>query len=153
MLSYIRTTDDGFLTAMHDLVPETREGYRVAIFNPGKNSEQESRLRLINPGDQEATVTIEGIDGNGDESDDVTAAVPAGAALTFTAKDLEDGGEGLTGSMGTGAGKWQLEVTADQSILVMSLLSAPTGHLTNLSTKPPGGCPNPHRSPLSGRFG
>ena len=137
VLSYIRTTDDGFLTAMHDLVPETREGYRVAIFNPGKNSEQESRLRLINPGDQEATVTIEGIDGNGDESDDVTAAVPAGAALTFTAKDLEDGGERLTGSMGTGAGKWQLVVTADQPILVMSLLSAPTGHLTNLSTKPP----------------
>ena len=35
-----------------------------------------------------------------------------------------------------GAGKWQLLVTADQPIQVMSLLSSPAGHLTNLSTVP-----------------
>ena len=34
---------------------------------------------------------------------------------------------------GDGTGKWQLTVTADQPILVMSLLSTPTGHLSNLS--------------------
>ena len=50
VLSYIRTTD-GFLTAMHDLAPEVVEGeHRIAIFNPGSNAAQVSRLRLINPG-------------------------------------------------------------------------------------------------------
>ena len=49
VLSYIRT-GDGFLTAMHDTVPMRDGTYRVAIFNPGSNSNQVSRLRLINPG-------------------------------------------------------------------------------------------------------
>ena len=49
VLAYIRT-QDGFLTAMHDLVPESDEGYRVATFNPGRNANQVSHLRLINPG-------------------------------------------------------------------------------------------------------
>ena len=35
--------------------------------------------------------------------------------------------------LGDGAGKWQLKVTADQPIAVMSLMSTPTGHLSNLS--------------------
>ena len=55
VLSYIRTTD-GFLTAMHDLAPESEEGvHRIAIFNPGSNTAQVSRLRLINPGDTGGT--------------------------------------------------------------------------------------------------
>ena len=44
--------------------------------------------------------------------------------------------EGLSGALGTGAGKWRLMVTSDQSIQVMNLLSSPAGHLTNLSTVP-----------------
>ena len=37
---------------------------------------------------------------------------------------------------GDGAGKWRLAVTSEQPVIVMSLLSSPTGHLTNLSTAP-----------------
>ena len=141
VLAYIRTKD-GFLTAMHDLVPETDDGYRVATFNPGRNANQVSRLRLINPGDAEATVTVYGIDDNGvrfpeEGMPTVQVSVPAGAARTYSAKDLEDGdADGLTGKLGSGSGKWQLELSTDQPIYAMSLLQSPTGHLTNLSTTP-----------------
>jgi len=135
VLAYIRTRD-GFLTAMHDLAPETDEGYRVATFNPGRNVNQVSHLRLINPGDTDATVTVYGIDGSGTRSDDVQAMVPAGAAHTYSAAQLENGGDGLTQKMGSGSGKWQLHLSADQPIHALSLLKSPTGHLTNLSTTP-----------------
>ena len=60
VLSYIRTTD-GFLTAMHDLAPEAEGGvHRIAIFNPGSNTAQVSRLRLINLGEEAAQVTDRG---------------------------------------------------------------------------------------------
>ena len=137
VLSYIRTTD-GFLTAMHDLAPEVEEGvHRIAIFNPGSNTAQVSRLRLINLGEEAAQVTIEGVDDRGASPGsalDVTVA--AGAAQTLTAVELESGGTGMTGVLGDGAGKWQLTVTSESSIHALSLLSSPTGHLTNLSTAP-----------------
>ena len=133
VLAYIRTTD-GFLTSVHDLVPGTAEGHRVAVFNPGSNANQVSRLRLINPGDAAATVRIEGIDDRGDApGGSVRLDVPARGARTVTAHALESG-EGVDGALGDGAGKWRLTLTADRPIEAMSLLSSPTGHLTNLST-------------------
>ena len=139
VLAYIRT-DVGFLTSMHDLVPRTEAVYRVAIFNPGGNANQVSRLRFINPGAQASEVTIEGVDDEGESPGGaVRLLVPAGAARTVTSRALETGeGEDLSGSLGDGAGKWRLVVTSDQSIQVMSLLSSPAGHLTNLSTVPVG---------------
>ena len=49
VLSYMRTKDDGFLTSLHDLVPRTESMHRVVTFNPGKNQNQVSWLRLMNP--------------------------------------------------------------------------------------------------------
>ena len=136
VLSYIRTTD-GFLTSMHDIVPGAENRHRVAIFNPGSNTNQVSRLRMINAGDVTAQVTITGIDDEGQSStDDVRTSIPAGTALSFTAAELESGAADLAGALGTGAGKWQLFVQSDQPTTVMSLLESPTGHLTNLSTAP-----------------
>ena len=134
VLSYIRTTD-GFLTAMHDVAPVSGTRHRVAIFNPGSNTAQVSRLRLVNAGEEAAQVTIEGTDDQGmSPGSDVLVTVPAGGTRTYTAQELESGAEGLEGSLGDGAGKWRLEVTSDVPIRVLSLLSSPTGHLTNLST-------------------
>ena len=90
VLAYIRTTD-GFLTSMHDLVPGTADGYRVAVFNPGSNRNQVSRLRLINPGGAPATVRIEGIDDRGDSpGGSVRLEVPARGARTVTAPRARD---------------------------------------------------------------
>ena len=42
----------------------------------------------------------------------------------------------MTGALGDGAGKWRLRVESPRSVLAMSLLESPTGHLTNLSGGP-----------------
>ena len=136
VLVYIRT-QDGFLTSIHEVVPRTEAGHRVAIFNPGRNPNQVSVLRVMNPGDERAEVSIEGIDGKGESTGEaVRLTVPAGASRTLSARELESGGAGFTGSLGTGTGKWQLVVRSEQAIEVMSLLSSPGGYLTNLSTVP-----------------
>ena len=83
--------------------------------------------------------TIVGIDDAGrSPGTEVTVTVPAGASRTLTAAELETGGAGLDGALGDGAGKWRLLITCEEPIVVMSLLSSPTGHLTNLSTVPAG---------------
>ena len=134
VLSYIRTSD-GFLTSMHDFVGRTEAGqHRVAIFNPGKNTNQASRLRLINPGAERTEVRIEGVDDKGQSPGEaVVFTLEAGVSRTLSAKDLESG-TGVSGGLGTGQGKWQLVVSADEPIEVLNTLSTPTGHLTNLST-------------------
>ena len=82
-------------------------------------------------------MSIEGIDGKGEATGEaVRLTVPAGASRTLSARELESGGEGFTGALGLGSGKWQLVVRSEQAIEVMSLLSSPGGYLTNLSTAP-----------------
>ena len=136
VLSYIRTTD-GFLTAMHDVVPTDGYVRRVAIFNPGSNRNQVSRLRLINPANATAEVTIRGTDDNGvSGTGEVSLSLDAGMAREITAEQLEEGATGLAGKLGDGSGKWRLEVESEQSVVAMSLLESPTDHLTNLSTVP-----------------
>ena len=136
-LAYIRT-DDGFLTSIHEVSVESGEGsmrYDVPFFNPGKNTNQVSMLRLINPGGESASIVIRGLDDRGDPppGTDVSLTLDAGAAVTLTAQQIEQGGDDFNGSFGEGKDKWQLTVSADRPIEVMSLLQSPTGHLTNLS--------------------
>ena len=137
VLSYVRSWD-GLLTAMHDVVPGDGTQYRVASFNPHSDSGQESRLRLINPGSTATQVTISGADGFGaSPGRQVSVTIPARAARTYTAAELASGsGAGLTGLLGESTGGRQLIVESGQPLQVMSLLSGPAGHLSNLSTVP-----------------
>ena len=139
VLTYMRT-NDGFLTSLHDVVPAGSDGYSIPIFNPGKNTNQESLLRLINGGDADAEVTITGVDDQGVSSDAARLTLGSGETRTISAADLEKGAD-LTGALGTGSGKWRLRVVSDQPIVVASLMQTPTGHLTNLSTTPDTGEP------------
>ena len=137
VLAYMRT-DDGFLTSMHDTVPGTEGVYRVPIFNPGSKPQPgEACLRLVNTGDGAAVVTVSGVDDAGRGSTGrVRLSLPAGKVHTMTAEALEAGAEDIDGALGDGLGKWSLEVKSDVPIHVLSLLESPTGHLTNLSTRP-----------------
>ena len=138
VLSYIRT-QVGLVSSMQDVVPLTRSGYRVALFNPASTAGQVSRLRLINPAAQPAAVTIQGMDDRGlSPGSAVRLLLPAGTSRMVTADELESGeGEGLNGALGDGYGRWRLLVTADRQIAVMNLLaSSSTGAMTNLSAGP-----------------
>ena len=128
----------GFLTAMHDVAPADGNVHEVVFFNPARNKRQVSLLRLANDG-AAAMVTITGLDDAGNPGGEASASIPSGHAVTFTATQLEEGAAGLTGRLGTGQGKWRLRVAADRPITVMSLLTNPTGHITNLSSRGDGG--------------
>ena len=134
VLSYIRT-NDGFLTAMHDVLPRDAEGRLAAqTFNPGSNANQVSKLRLVNAGGNAESVGIEGVDDQGNRAGPVLLTLAAGESRTLSAQDLENGAQGLTGTLGDGAGKWRLFIFAGQSVVGVSLLEAVSGHLTNIST-------------------
>ena len=135
VLSYIRTRD-GFLTAMHDVVPDSANGHAVPIFNPAQNIRLQSLLHLVNTGSETALVTITGVDDRGDSGGKVRLSLPAGESRMITAQELESGAPGLEGQLDDGVGKWRLMVAADRPVHVMNLLNSQTGHLTNLSTMP-----------------
>lgn len=135
--AYIRASD-GFLTSIHEVAAEEDGGanrYRVPTFNPGKNTNQQSRLRLINVGDGTASIVIYGMDDRGRASPGgrVRLRLEPGAARMVSARELEQGAAGLSGRFGTGTGKWQLSVSANQPLQVMSLLFSRTGKIANLS--------------------
>ena len=136
VLAYIRTPD-GFLTNIHQVAAQADDGsmrFHVPIFNPGKNVDQQSLLRLINLGDSAAVIEITGLDDQGKPPEArVSLTLPAGAADLLTAGELEQGTDEFSGRFGVGSGKWQLFVSANRPIQVMSLLLSPTGNLTNLS--------------------
>ena len=134
VLAFVRT-DDGFLTAMHDVLPRAADGRLVAqTFNPGSNRSQQSRLRLMNTGTSAESVSIEGVDDQGAAAGPVTLTLAAGESRTLSALDLENGAQGLTGTLGDGAGKWRLLVAAGEPVVGVNLLEAASGHLTNTST-------------------
>ena len=134
VLSYIRT-GDGFVTAMHEVVPSQEGRYHARFFNPASNVSQVSRLRLINSGDEAVEVTVKGRDDAGQAAPggEVRLTLAPDEARDVSAQALEAGGEGLVGSLGDGSGKWQLFIAAGGAIEVMSLLESPMGHLSNLS--------------------
>ena len=135
-VAYARS-HDGFLTSIHDLVPQVNGVHRANFFNPASNDRQVSWLHLISDSDADALVTVTGRDDRGNSpGSPVRLQVMAGTAVMLPSAALESGEHDLieSGALGDGAGKWRLEVTSDQPLKVMSLLVSPTGHLSNVST-------------------
>ena len=127
------STADGFLTAMNAIAPQTRTVSQVSFFNSGDH-DGVSVLRLVNGSTNDATVVIDGTDDRGlRPGTTVRVTVPATDAVELTAKQLESGeADAITsGALGDGTGRWRLRI--DGAVTVLSLLSSPSGHLTNVS--------------------
>ena len=138
--AYIRTPD-GFVTSMHQ-VAETIEhddldarlnNYVVPFFNPGSNTSIRSLLRVINPHPVGVNVTLLGLDDSGQRRGPVRFTLSANRSMLISSQALERGDAGFSGFLGDGHGKWVLIVSGTRPLYVMSLLSTPSGHLTNLS--------------------
>ncbi len=137
VLSLIRTPD-GFLTNLSGVVPENDDGDPVIYFaNPATETTQATFIRVVNTSSQTANITLSGVDDTGGlaPNGDVTFTLAPNAAKQMLTTDLEQGNlsKGLNGSLGDGEGRWQLTVSSDQEIRVMSLVRTPDGFLTNLS--------------------
>lgn len=130
-------TPDGFLTTIHDTVSTQGLTWRVPIFNPASNTDQQSILRIVNPNNAAVSLVIEGMDDTGQPAPggSVSITLAAHTAVELSAQDLESGdaGKGLTGRLGNGTGKWVLTVDASAPVKLLNLLRDPQGILTNLS--------------------
>lgn len=142
VLAFVRTAD-GFLTSIHDTVRgqwgeiQNLHVYPARIFNPGSNTRQASVVRIVNPNAVQQRVRLRGRADDGVASAVVALELPANGARTLSSQALESGdAPGLTGALGNGQGKWELHAYAERPLIVMSLLRAATGHITNLSTEP-----------------
>lgn len=176
--TYVRAAD-GTLSTMHDTVRagaaiDGSGGYRyvVPIFNPSTDVTQASRLRLINPGGEPASITIEGRDDTGAEAGggSVQLTLPAGGARTLTAQQLEVGEStvvslttsigstgrfaqsSVTGRLGAGIGRWRLAVTSDRLIEVVNVVTSSLGYMNNLSTTASRGAAPIDHEAFSDRF-
>ena len=126
VLSYVRT-DDGFVTAMHDVAAQGM----LPFFNPGSNENQRSILRVANTEAERAKWMTGGYDDSGEWRPMAGAIeVRPGHALRLTAKALED-----DHGLGDGSGKWRLRARG-LPWFAMSLLDSTAGPLANLSTAP-----------------
>ena len=132
--AYVRTSD-GFVTSMSEVVPREQGAwiYNVPMFNPARNQNQRSLLRIVNPTEMDSQITIDGYDNTGEGDREVVLNLAPGHAVTITSRDLENGSDALDGHFGQGVGKWRLLVSATGRLQVVSMLITPTGHLTNLS--------------------
>lgn len=135
VLNYMRSSD-GFLTKLYGILPMTSANqYEAYFFNPASNQNQRSLLRFINNQDQDIRVFIRGTDDSGKLGNErVRFLLPAGRVKILNSLELENGGQGLRGSFGDGAGKWKLSIETTHPLPIMNLMESPNGYLSNLST-------------------
>lgn len=136
-LSYVRMRD-GYVAGLNQVAPTEDGAVRIATFAPAGDDWGSGLLRVVNPGGRAADVVLRGVDDAGAASADaVRLRVPAGASRTFTAAQLEAGGDGLEGALGDGEGFWRLAIESSAPVQAMSLMEeAPAGRLSNLSLGP-----------------
>lgn len=135
--AYARNAD-GTLAGLHQVAEAETPGttrYRVPFFLPADDADLEGLLRLINLGAESAKIVVSGTDDTGTPSSgQVSLTLEGGITRVLTAQEIEQGGVGLTGGLGNGAGRWRLIVSAGRRIHVMSLARSRTsGGLANLS--------------------
>lgn len=136
LLVYAHVRVDGRTFAgIHERVRKLAGERRLALFHPA-DAAHPSRLRLINPGTEPATVRVRGVDDSGaSPGEEAHVRLPPGHARTITAGALERG-EGVTGALGDGAGQWRLVLRSDRPIHAAHLLASADGRLANLSAPP-----------------
>ena len=128
---------DGRLAAMGAVAPVRDGAHRVAVLHPADGAGRTGLLRLANRRPQALGVRITALDDGGSPGGAVSLKLPARAAATFTASELERGGSGLDGALGDGDGLWRLRVASSGPLAVMALAEDPAGRLANLSDPAP----------------
>lgn len=134
--AYIRTSE-GFLTQVDAIVPNAfGKEHEIPMFNPSSNPNQVSKLRIINNSDDKNIFEITGVDNKGRAPGGMLSfSLEPREAIEISSSDIENGNPslGLVGSIGDGVGKWLLKIKSTQPSMVLNLLEAPGGYLSNLS--------------------
>ena len=146
--AYARTIGCGtecFLTAMHDYAQRIANAgdaaypylYAVPIFNPARNVNQISRLRVTNLGDASRSYLLAAVDDGGDLRKVTIGPVAAGATQQFSADVLEN-----SYGLNRGQGKWFFVVGGGPALVahvMQSAIGATAGQWSNLTSVVPVG--------------
>ena len=91
-LVYTRPKGEGFITSTHDVAGNESMVWKVPIFNPGSNTDQQSWLRVINVSGLDTEVEIEGLDDEGEPgAQTLRFDLTADEAVLLNAQELEAG--------------------------------------------------------------
>ena len=104
-------------------------------FAPSVSDGYQGFVRIVNVGSVAATVSVQGLDDDGEYSLKASFSVPAYGAKAFKVADLEVGNvqKGLSGAIGIGSGSWRLYFTSEELINVFSYYrDSTTGFLNPL---------------------
>ena len=137
VFGYARTSD-GSLTSTHDAFHRDASGIHVPVFNVSNVEDRISELRLVNSADDIRTVSITGVDENGQSLGTPVMFSIAPRAARMLVPNVPDATnvDDETDRSGKPVGNWQLTLQPDGPLRVMSLLKG-VGFLSNLSTLPP----------------
>lgn len=126
--TFTRPATDLTRTTTCSVLPLLYNGSVIEVYhiNPAANPTAQTFLRIINRSGTSGTVTIDGIDdegngvdanGNPDGSNRVTFVLPAYESIQYNSDELENGAPTkkipLNGAWGNGVGKWRAIVTAE----------------------------------------
>ena len=136
VFGYARTSD-GSLTSLHDAFHRDESGIHVPVFNVSSIGDHVSELRLVNPADDIRTVSITGIDENGQSLGAPVVFSIAPRAARMLVPNVPDVVTVIdeTDQSGIPVRNWQLTLQPDGPLRVMSLLKG-NGFVSNLSTLP-----------------
>ena len=131
VLSLLEDPDGNISNLSNAIVPEDDQ-YLINYMLPDDAS-QEGFIRFINNSNSATTVTIEGIDEEGN-SDTITLSLGANEGRHLNSGDIENGNtnKGLSGSLGDGAGAWRLLISANQDIDVVGLFRTSDGFVNTV---------------------
>ena len=131
----------GFLNSLHDTAHSGIAGvlHRLGMVNPGSNPNQIGKIRLINGVNSLNTAFISAIDDQGitfPSTGTVEVDIAPFGAITLSMAELElgSGNPAVRGALGDGSGKWRMTIAANNPIGVMSLIFAPNGYLSNVTS-------------------
>jgi len=138
VMNLIRTSDGMLTNLSNNVVLNKLETNWIDFFNPGSNTKQLSLLRFVNDSAQDVDIEIKAFDDSGEEAPggSLILTSKANQAVNLRSYELENGAsaKGLQGSLGTGKGKWHLQVTAlNDGVRMMKFMRSTGGFLTNLS--------------------
>ena len=126
VLSLLEDPEGNISNLSTAIVPENDQ-YLINYMLPDDASQQ-GFIRFINNSSSAATVSIEGIDEEGNSSV-ISLSLGANEGRHLNSGDIENGNvsKGLTGSLGDGVGAWRLIISADQDIDVVGLFRTNDG--------------------------
>jgi len=133
LFSMIRYDDGSLVDVSQSFKSDEFNQVHIDFVNPASNNNQQSILRIINPGNYSTQVVIKAVDDSGRHPHAVLSfELKPHTVKLLTSEILENGGNGFSGSLGDGTGKWALMIQSEQAINIMNLIQIGT-RLSNLA--------------------